>query len=237
MMPYPYLSVYIHIPFCRSRCNYCDFNTYADKSDWIDRYIDCIISEVEWFHSLFLEKYLVHTIYFGGGSPDLLQNGQFKKILDCLARLPIKDEGLEISTELNSGSLTQTYLRNLKLLGINRISLGMQSAIASELELLGRIHSFNHVKDSVFSVRQAGFQNINLDLIYGIPGQSLDSFKGSLNKALDLEPDHLSLYALHLEPHTPMGQLISNGVIKNPDDDLAADMYEWAMGNTRKMWV
>jgi len=228
-MSTPNLSIYVHIPFCRSRCSYCDFNTYAGQSNLIERYIDALFSELAWYQKAITEKFLVHTVYFGGGSPDLLNIRQFKKVLDGLAGFKVIHPSVEISTELNPGKLTFEYLETLKESGINRISIGMQSSNPDELKLLGRKHSYAQVKDSVQSARRAGFGNINLDLIYGIPGQLLDVFKNSLKQALDLGPDHLSLYTLHLEPHVPLARMISSGTIPQPDDDLAADMYEWAI--------
>lgn len=178
-------------------------------------------------------KLPVHTIFFGGGTPSLLNIELFEKIFSAIHGhfevMPVKDrENPEISMEANPGTVTQEGLKRLRKAGLNRISFGVQSAHPQELRQLERIHDFLDVIESVKWARQAGFANINLDLIYGLPEQPLSRWQESLNKAISLNPEHLSLYALTLETGTPFGHWAAKGLMPMPDPDLAADMYEWA---------
>jgi len=223
------LSIYIHIPFCRTRCGYCDFNTYAGYEYLMEAYADAVVQEISIISNKLKYDGIVHTIYFGGGTPSLLLPQQFEKIINCIRENFQCKTVMEISTEANPTCLTGEYLKSLAEVGINRLSLGMQSAIDSDLRILGRKHTFNDVIDSVESARKAGFSNINLDLIFGIPLQTLRSFEDSMSEATGLMPDHLSLYALSLEDSTPLAIQIAKGEFPEPDEDLAADMYLLAM--------
>lgn len=227
-------SLYFHIPFCLQRCAYCDFNTYAGQDEYLPSYIDALCREVEYVGKTYsskdveAKKAVVHTMFFGGGTPSLVSPVQYEQVLkvvdDYFDVLP----DAEISLEANPGTLSLEALRGLHHLGFNRLSLGVQSAHADELHLLGRIHDYNVVIQSVKWSRQAGFANLNLDLIYGLPGQPLARWSESLNQVLELGPEHLSLYALTIEHGTPFGRWAANGRLAIPDPDLAAQMYEWA---------
>ena len=223
------LSVYIHIPFCRTRCGYCDFNTYAGYDNLKDAYVNAVVKEISLVSKEIGNNELVHTVFFGGGTPNLLLPRQLEKIISSIKENFRCKSEIEISIEANPTCLTGEYLKSLLDLGINRLSLGMQSASERDLKNLGRKHTFLDVSKSVENARNAGFSNINLDLIFGIPQQTLKSFEDSLNAALGLSPDHLSLYALSVEDLTPMAIQIANGNLPEPDDDLAADMYILAM--------
>ena len=170
----------------------------------------------------------VHTIYFGGGTPTLLKVHHFQKILATIRQLFSVKSGAEVSVEANPNTLTSDYLQGIKGVGINRISLGMQSAQDNELRFLERQHSADQVAKAVSWARQAGFDNLSLDLIFGIPGQTLESWKKNLEFAMAMQPDHLSLYALGIEIGTPLYSWAQRGLVETPDPDLAADMYEWA---------
>ncbi len=221
-------SVYIHIPFCRHRCAYCDFNTYAGLENLIPEYVDAIQHEIQFLTQSANERFRVHTIFFGGGTPSLLPAFFIAKILHTLdANFELVPDA-EVSLEANPGTLSQSYLHDLRSAGINRLSLGMQSAHPRELAFLERLHRFDDVLESVKWSRQVGFDNINLDLIFGLPEQSLEIWEGSLDQALNLAPEHFSLYALTLEKGTPMHNWASRGRISEPDPDLAAEMYELA---------
>jgi len=224
MTPY---SLYLHIPFCRHRCAYCDFNTYAGQEDSIPAYVDALCREIEFIGSNSPEKLNLHTIFFGGGTPSLLRPLQFEKILYTISEnFTLVD--LETSIEANPGTVSLEDLRDLHSLGINRISFGVQSANPFELRMLERAHSYFDVINAVTWARQAGFDNLNLDLIYGLPHQTLDNWSATVKSILGLNPAHLSLYALTMEHGTPFGRWSARGLMPTPDPDLAADMYEWA---------
>jgi len=221
-------SLYLHIPFCRHRCGYCDFNTYAGQDDLIPAYIEALCREIDLLSASAGSQLAVHTVFFGGGTPSLLPVPGLEKILRALADRFDLLPSVEISLEANPGTLTAGYLRDLVSLGVNRLSLGMQSASPEELLLLERQHDYAEVIQAVTWARQAGLENINLDLIFGLPEQSLSSWQRSLKLALGLHPAHFSLYALTLEHGTPLFHWAARGLLPEPDPDVAADMYEWA---------
>lgn len=221
-------SVYLHIPFCRHRCGYCDFNTYAGLESLIGEYTRALCREIELLRCSTEERLPVHTIFFGGGTPSLLPLQEVERILSTLEASFDLQPGVEISLEANPGTLTDEYLRGLRSLGVNRLSLGMQSANPEELRLLERQHSYHEVAAAVAGARKAGFDNLNLDLIYGLPHQRMETWQHTMELALGLHPEHISLYALTLEHGTPLNHWVQRGLLAEPDPDLAADMYEWA---------
>jgi oxygen-independent coproporphyrinogen-3 oxidase len=225
MSPY---SVYLHIPFCRHRCAYCDFNTYAGLDALVPEYVRALCGEIEFSAQSAPGILDVHTVFFGGGTPSLLPAPSLEAVISTLSRRFSLASGLEMTLEANPGTLTPEYLRAIRHMGVNRLSLGMQSANPQELLLLERQHDFRDVIQAVTWARQTGFENINLDLIFGLPYQSLDSWQKNLKLAVGLGPDHLSLYALTLEHGTPMQHWVGRGLLDEPDPDLAAEMYEWA---------
>lgn len=221
-------SIYIHIPFCKQRCAYCDFNTYAGLESVIPAYVQALCKEAEYVARSAAEGIQVHTIFFGGGTPSILSLKEIGIITATIQGGYLLMPDVEITLEANPGTLSKDYLCGLKDLGINRLSIGMQSALEHELRLLGRRHTFDDVAQSVEWARQAGFENLNLDLIYGLPNQTMDDWRLSVKAGLGLRPEHFSLYALTLEDDTPMAQWIKQGSLIEPDADLAADMYEIA---------
>ena len=223
-------SVYLHIPFCRHRCAYCDFNTYAGLENLIPDYVRALCREIEFLGEAAEERLPVHTAYFGGGTPSLLSIADLERILLTLRAKFDLQPGLELTLEANPGTVTLAYLRDLRALGFNRLSLGMQSANPEELRLLERQHDFHAVVEAVRWARRAGLENLNLDLIFGLPDQSLESWKRSLSLAVNLQPEHFSLYALTVEAGTPLQRWAARGLINEPDADAAADMYEYAAG-------
>lgn len=225
MSPY---SVYIHIPFCQHRCAYCDFNTYAGQEELIPAYVHALQREIVLVAQSAGERLPVHTVFFGGGTPSLLSENQVKCILDALQDNFTLQAEVEITLEANPGTLTQAYLRNLRALGINRLSLGAQSFHPEELCLLERQHQPLEVLQAVHWARQAGFDNLNLDLMFGLPYQTPEAWEQTLNLAIKLRPEHFSLYALTLEHGTPMQNWVDRGLMPEPDADLAAEMYEYA---------
>jgi len=170
----------------------------------------------------------VHTIFFGGGTPSLLPPSQLEEILRTISNVFDVKPGIEISLETNPGTLEPKYLRELFEIGFNRISIGVQSANNKELNLLGRIHTYEDAITSVSCARKAGFRNLNMDLIYGLPDQTISDWQNTLGLMLGLDPEHISLYGLTVEEDTQLGRWVNRGLIPLPDPDLAADMYEWA---------
>lgn len=224
-------SLYLHIPFCRHRCSYCDFNTYTSVGELKEAYATALSDEIRAVTSSQGSPPLgqpLHTVYFGGGTPSLMSPDSLAHIMkavgDSFTLLP----ETEISLEANPGTVDASYLGSLRALGINRISLGLQSANQKELSVLDREHDFAAVIEAVKLCQRTGFTNLNLDLIYGVPGQTLGTWRDSLAAALALRPMHLSLYCLTIEPGTPMQRWLSQGRIQLPDPDLAADQYELA---------
>lgn len=224
------LAVYIHIPFCRQRCLYCDFITYAGKQDLIPAYIQALCTEIK---SLGLgvggSKQQVETIYFGGGTPSLLEPAEVETCLGSVQAAFGLDSRAEITLETNPGTVQSGKLKAFRSAGINRLSLGVQSFSDQELYTLGRIHSIEDVYKSVRAARFAGFDNLSLDLIFGIPGQQLVGWQENLRKACELEPEHLSLYSLTLEPGTVLADRVDRGMLEVPDQDASADMFEMCM--------
>ena len=221
-------SLYLHIPFCRHRCGYCDFNTYAGLEAIIADYVRALVREVELIAAAASARLPVHTVFFGGGTPSLLTAAQLELVLNALDRSFQLLPGVEITLEANPGTLNLPYLQDLRGLGINRLSLGVQSANPEELRLLERQHDYVDVIQAVSWARQAAFDNLNLDLIFGLPHQELRTWQKSLDLAIDLHPEHFSLYALTLEHGTPLAHWAARGLLLEPDPDLAAEMYEWA---------
>lgn len=227
-------SLYLHIPFCRHRCAYCDFNTYAGQNDRIPAYVEALRREIAWMGESgaqalnSAQPMRVHTIYFGGGTPTLLAPRQVEAILSACRESFAVDAQAEISMEANPGTVTSESLRALRSLGVNRLSYGMQSAHPDDLRLLQRQHDTGDVIEAVNWARQAGFDSLSLDLIFGLPFQSLERWQATLETAIGLQTEHLSLYSLTIEPGTPFHAWLQRGLMPLPDDDLAADMYDYA---------
>jgi oxygen-independent coproporphyrinogen III oxidase len=227
---HPNFSLYFHIPFCTHRCAYCDFNTYAGQESLIPAYVKALCNEIRGVAASAPERLPVHTLFFGGGTPSLLSPAHFEQILQTVQEhFNLSDLSiLETSLEANPGTVTPDSLRGLRQAGFNRISFGVQSFQPLELRQLERIHDPYDVLEAVHWARQAGFGNLNLDLIYGLPEQPLERWQANVRQAVALGPEHLSLYALTIEQGTPYGRWAAHGLLPLPDPDLAADMYEWA---------
>ena len=231
MAPMEPLSLYLHIPFCRHRCSYCDFNTYTTVTELQDAYVSALARELKQVAdgaSLAGQLRPGHTVFFGGGTPSLLSVGQVSRLLDVLETAFGLVPEAEITMEANPETVDAPYLCAVRAAGINRLSYGMQSANNNELQLLGRTHGMDAVLHAVEDARAAGIENINLDLIYGLPDQDVASWNKSLQEALALQPPHLSLYCLTIEPGTPLRRRLHNGEILAPDPDVAATQYEVA---------
>jgi oxygen-independent coproporphyrinogen-3 oxidase len=218
------IALYIHIPFCRRKCPYCSFISYAQREADIPVYLSALKNELE--RRAGGER--VRSIYFGGGTPSLIPTKNISDLLFVISKLFTVDETAEITIEANPGTIDEAYLTAIRKTGVNRLSLGVQSFNDRELAMLGRIHTANEAREAAKLARNAGFDNLNLDLIYGLPGQTLTDWRHSLDDALAIAPEHLSLYALTLEADTPMWTAIKEGSLPEIDPDLAADQYELA---------
>ena len=223
------VSVYLHIPFCRHRCGYCDFNTYAGKEALIGAYAQALAQEVAYTRRGSSERIPAHSIYFGGGTPSLVPLEGVEQVFSALEDTFAIDSAAEITLEVNPGTVDLAYMQGLKSLGVNRISMGVQSANPVELRILERQHGYGDAIQAVKYARQAGFDNLSIDLIFGLPGQGMASWKHNLELGLGLNPEHISLYALTIEFGTPLEKMIERGLLQLPDNDLAGDMYEWTM--------
>ncbi len=222
------LSLYLHVPFCSVRCSYCAFNVYIHMDHLVEPFVQALIREIEAVAKT-NPGHRVHTIYFGGGTPTLMTASQFDRVLTAIHKGFDVTADAEVSTEANPNDLLEVdFVRNLRELGLSRLSIGVQSAVQHELELFGRLHDAQTVVQSVAIARDAGFDSVNLDLIYGSPRQTMDDWHASLDAVLALQPEHLSLYALGLEPNTAMDYWVQNGKLPEPDDELSADMYDVA---------
>ena len=217
------LGLYLHIPFCRQKCVYCDFYSLAGNESRMDEYTDALCTHLELWSPRAAE-YSVDTVYFGGGTPSYLGADRLRRILDTLLRLYSVSKTAEITLEANPDSAGDpAVLKQLRDAGFNRISLGMQSACAEELAEIGRIHTPEQVRSAVTAARIAGFDNLSLDLIYGLPHQTMERWAENLSAAVALEPEHLSCYGLKVEPGTPLFARRETAGL--PDDEAQADMY------------
>jgi oxygen-independent coproporphyrinogen-3 oxidase len=221
------LALYVHIPFCQAKCPYCDFNSYAGLEDLMAPYVDALITEMALWRDATRDAH-VTSVFFGGGTPSFLPLAETKRIAAALRRSFRLAPNAEITVEGNPGSADSARLDGLRRLGFNRLSLGVQSFHDDELRLLGRVHSAAEARQAYRVAQRTGFENVNLDLIYGLPGQTLAAWQATLTEAITLRPEHLSLYALTLEEGMPLATDVARGRLPTPDPDLAADMYLWA---------
>lgn len=221
------IGLYIHIPFCRRKCTYCDFVSYAGREALFALYVDAVHREM----TLCCESWndvRFTTLYIGGGTPTVLSPAALGGLIGAARRPGGLGADAEITVEANPGTLDAAALSLLRQAGVNRLSLGAQSFDPAMLRLLGRIHTADQIGQAVQMAREAGLDNLNLDLMFGLPAQSPEAWQADVHAALRLDVPHLSLYALTLEDGTPLQRRIAAGELPQPDDDLAADMYEWA---------
>ena len=221
-------GAYVHVPFCATRCGYCDFNTYTAgelQGTTEQQYLGALLTEIGLARRAVPHTPALSTVFFGGGTPTLLPTEDQALVVKALSQAFGFTDDVEITTEANPESVTEDSLRVLRAAGVNRISFGMQSAVPHVLATLDRVHTPGRVEQAVSDARSAGFESISLDLIYGTPGESLDDWRVSLETALALEPDHVSVYALIVEEGTALARRIARGELSSVDDDTQADMY------------
>ena len=225
------LGIYIHIPFCKSKCYYCDFTSYTNQCDKIEAYIQNIMEEMNLYD---LAKYNVTTIYLGGGTPSYIEEKYIKQLLETLKGNLVKNdtkfEDLEITIEINPGTVHKQKLEQYKNAGVNRISIGLQSVNDNLLKQIGRIHSYQEFLEAYQLVREIGFSNINVDLMIGLPNQTIQDIKQTLQEIQRLDPNHVSVYSLIVEEGTKMAKFIEKGEWQLPDEELERQMY-WYVKN------
>ena len=241
------LGLYIHIPFCEKKCAYCDFLSFpvsgsyilqqdSISPDVVSQYVAALIKEIRSYQTKEFESYKIGTIFMGGGTPSILTGKEIESIFQPLRETFLIAEDAEISIEANPGTVTEEKVKNWKDLGINRLSIGLQSANDDELKILGRIHTFRQFQETYAMAREAGFHNINVDLISGIPGQTLNGFIKTLEKVGECNPEHISAYSLIVEEETPFGKLYgeksmqehiaSREILPLPNEDVDWAMYQ-----------
>ena len=215
-------GLYIHIPFCISKCRYCDFASFSGKLSTASAYVDAVCAEMEQYNGESFD-----TVYFGGGTPTVLDSALFEKLFWCIDKNFSISSDCEITVEANPATVDKEKASALVNFGVNRISLGAQSMIDTELETLGRIHTSADTVNTYNIIRNAGIENISLDLMYALPGQTMDSLSKSVEGVLNLNPEHISCYGLKIEEGTPFAAMAERGEIAYPDDDISADMYDY----------
>ena len=217
------VGVYIHIPFCKSKCDYCDFYSLAGQEELMDRYQKALLTHLRAFAPR-LKGWVADTVYFGGGTPSYYGEKRLRELLSAVQRLFTVSRQAEITVECNPDSVDWRSMARLRRAGVNRISLGVQSTDAQQLRCIHRVHSPKQVSQAVADIRQAKLDNLSLDLIYGLPGQTMDSWEETLRSTMALKPEHISCYGLKVEEGTPMARQVDLG-LQLPDGDFQADLY------------
>ena len=224
------LGIYIHVPFCKSKCYYCDFNSYATKNSIIPLYFKALIKEIEYYEKISsCNKYHIKSIYIGGGTPSFISPEYILRIVEKLRNTFNVRENAEITIEANPGTLSCDKLVIYKSAGINRLSMGLQAWQERLLKLLGRIHTSDEFITNIYAAKEAGFSNISTDLIFGLPEQTLNEWKQTLDNVLNLDITHLSCYSLKIEEGTLLEEKIKNGELLYPDEELDREMYHYTI--------
>ncbi len=219
------LGLYVHFPFCKNKCAYCDFYSVVGYKD-IGKYMDALMLQCE-DYSASCEPYAIDSIFLGGGTPTIVPEKQMHELIDCIYENFNVTVDAEVTIEANPATVTLGQLKNYNKAGINRLSIGVQSSCNNELRALSRIHTFEEFEKTYQMARKAGFKNINIDLMYGIPEQTMESFTSTLERITALGPEHISLYNLKIEDSTPFGAIRDS--LPLPDEDVEFAMYEYAI--------
>lgn len=219
------ISLYIHIPFCKQKCFYCDFPSYSGKERFKEDYVDALIEEIE----KRARGYIIKTIFIGGGTPSYLEVNQIEKLLLAINKLNLHKD-IEFSMECNPGVLFKEKLIAMKNGGVNRISFGLQSTKDSLLKEVGRIHSYEEFLDNFKLARELGFKNINVDIMYGLPNQTVEDWKDTLETICSIKPEHISAYSLIIEEGTVFYNLYEKGLLKLPTEEMEREMDKLTKG-------
>ncbi len=220
-------GIYIHIPFCKQRCTYCDFyKETGSNNNQIDAFVDALIQEIQ-LRKSYLNGDDISTVYFGGGTPSVLNFNQFKKIFNVIYNCFNVEDDAEITMEANPDDLTEVYLKTLSPLPFNRLSIGIQSFNNAHLKKINRRHDAQQAKDAVINARKHGFKNISIDLIYALPGQTIDDWKYQLEEAFKLNVEHISAYGLTYEEGTALWKQRNKGLVKVTEDEVTLQMFDY----------
>jgi len=232
-------SIYIHLPFCKTKCPYCDFASFAGHNTQEQtNYIKALCHEIEFRMPKLRDKIPIKTIFFGGGTPSLHSQEDFQMVFDCLRKYFVFNEAIEITMELNPGTVNVSKLQEFQAVGFNRMSLGIQTFDEELLQKLGRGHSLADSYQAIKMIKDLNLKSWSLDLIYGLPNQSLESWADTIKQALSFEPPHISAYALSIETNTPFGEIYKNsGHPILPTEDLVVEMYQLAHSELQKQGI
>ncbi len=217
------VGIYIHIPFCKQKCFYCDFLSFCDKTESIDKYIECMKKEIKLKSNK--KGFIIDTIYIGGGTPSVIDGKLIREVLETIRESFIIDKEAEITIEVNPGTVNKEKLMIYKESGINRISIGLQSTNSNLLKMLGRIHTYQEFMECFKLARHSGFKNINVDLMIGLPNQTLEDINQSIEIISNLNPEHISVYSLIVEEGTKISRDIEKGVLILPKEEFERKMY------------
>lgn len=218
------IGIYIHIPFCKSKCYYCDFVSFANKESLQEEYVEAVIKEIK---HIDLSKYSINTIYIGGGTPSILDSKYITQIINEINGVgaSIAHPNAEITIEVNPGTVDREKLQDYKEAGINRLSIGLQSTADNLLKEIGRIHKYEDFLKAYNQAREVGFKNINVDLMLGLPNQTLEILENSVSKIINLNPEHISIYSLILEEETKLYDMVNRGELELPSEEIERKMY------------
>lgn len=220
------IGIYIHIPFCKKKCEYCDFISYSQKENFVEKYIDALIKSIDYSKkNMNMKCYKINTIYIGGGTPSFINSKYIVKILEKIREIFNVSENAEITIELNPGTVNEEKIIDYKNAGINRVSIGLQAVQDDLLKMLGRIHTYSEFENTYKLIQKAGFKNVNVDLMLGLPNQTIDNIEESVKKIISLNPNHISVYSLIVEEGTPIEKKITSGILSLPEEDLERKMY------------
>ena len=219
------IGIYLHIPFCKQKCNYCDFTSFCKKDDLIKDYIECLKEEIRLRSNL---NYHIKTIYIGGGTPSYIKPKYIDELLREIEKNFDFDINAEISMELNPGTATEKGLDNYFQMGVNRLSIGLQTSNDEILKQIGRIHNYKEFEKTIQYARKAGFRNINVDTMIGLPSQNIYDVEKTLIGLIDMEIPHISVYSLIIEPNTKLEKMVNNNEVELPDDEMERYMYWYA---------
>ena len=246
------LGIYIHIPFCVKKCYYCDFTSFAGCDNFQEKYVECLKDELKQRINETKDNYKITTIYIGGGTPSYIDTRYIKEIIEQIVENIYEDnskdlnnnrdrtfninyfDDIELTIEVNPGTVTEQKLIDYKEIGINRLSIGLQSTNNKLLKEIGRIHSFEQFEETYNLARKAGFENINIDLMLGLPNQTIKDLKHTLQEIIRFNPEHISVYSLILEDGTKLCNLVKQGKLRLPNEDLERQMY-WYVKNTLEL--
>ena len=230
------IGIYVHIPFCSSKCFYCDFNSFANKGGYIEKYVKCLQKEIKNVgdrvrlnsNGNYAELPIAKTLYIGGGTPSFIDAKYIEQIMDTIQTNFEIDKNIEATIEVNPGTVTLEKLQKYREIGINRLSIGLQTSNDDLLKLIGRIHNFEQFLQTVNLAKLAGFTNINVDIMIGLPNQTIYDVEDTLNKLIKLDVTHISVYSLIVEEGTKIEKLLDNGTLKLPDEEIERYMYWFA---------